>query len=51
MPHPATGITAYDAMMDHDVRTKLGYVQLDSIGRTVKQSKVNKRDMDYKMKS
>ena len=23
MPHPATGITPYDDMMDHDVRTKL----------------------------
>ena len=39
MPHPATGITAYDAMMNRKVRTKLDYVQLDSITRTVKQSK------------
>ena len=48
-PHPATGVTPYDAMMDRKVRTKLDYVQPDLIAGKVKQSKVNKRDMEYKM--
>ena len=49
-PHPATGVTPYDAMMDRKVKTKLDYVQPDLIAGKVKQSKVNKRDMEYKMK-
>ena len=35
-PHPATGVTPYDAMMDRKVRTKLDYVQPDLIAGKVK---------------
>ena len=48
--HHSTGITPYDAIMDRKVRTKLDYVQPDLIAGKVKQSKVNKRDMENKMK-
>ena len=46
-PHPATGITPYDAMMDRKVRTKLDYSQRES---TIEKQKVNERDKEYKMK-
>ena len=46
-PHPATGITPYDAMMDRNVRIKLDYSQRES---TIEKQKVNERDKKYKMK-
>ena len=45
-PHPAMGVTPYEAMMDRKVRTKLDSEQPDLIAGKVKQSKVSKRDME-----
>ena len=49
-PHPATGITPYDAMMNRKVRTKLDYTQREiEIGERNK-NQVDDRDKEYKMK-
>ena len=49
-PHPATGITPFEAMMNRQVRTKIDYTERESRTEISKEEKVNKRDKGYKMK-
>ena len=49
-PHPATGVTPYDAMMNRKVRTKLDYTQRKMDTQQQERAQMNARDNDYKMK-
>ena len=49
-PHPATGVTPYEAMMNRHVRTKLDYMERESKTDNPRNERVNKRDNGYKMK-
>ena len=49
-PHPATGVTPYEAMMNRHVRTKLDYMERQSKTDNPRNERVNKRDNGYKMK-
>lgn len=49
-PHPATGISPYEALMNIPIRTKLGYIP-----RTITKNEnlfdyINERDKQYKEK-
>ena len=49
-PHPAIGITPFEAMMNRQVRTKIDYTERESRTEISKEEKVNKRVKGYKMK-
>ena len=49
-PHPATGVTPYEAMMNRHVRTKLDYMERESKTDNPRNERVNKSDNGYKMK-
>ena len=49
-PHPATGLTPYDGMMDRKVRIKLDYRQRDDNNKDSQTKEVNERDKEYKAK-
>ena len=50
-PHPATGISPYEALMKRQVRTKLGYIQRKHNDREITEEKeINERDKCYKEK-
>ena len=50
-PHPATGISPYEALMKRQVRTKLGYIQRKHNDREITKEKgINERDKCYKEK-
>ena len=48
-PHPATGISPYEGMMNRTIRTKLDYVSRMN-GQTKNEKLVNERDKLYKDK-
>ena len=51
-PHPATGISPYEALMKRQVRTKLGYIQRKHNDREITEEKeINERDKCYKEKT
>ena len=49
-PHPATGITPYQAIMNRYMRTKLDYTDRESRTETVTAEIINERDREYKQK-
>lgn len=49
-PHPATGVSPYQAMMNRQIRTKLDYTERDPVIRNEKENNINERDKIYKMK-
>ena len=50
-PHPATGVTPYEALMNRQVRTKLDHQTRESNHESARDSAVNKRDKEYKQKT
>ena len=50
-PHPATGVTPYEALMNRQVRTKLDHQTTESNHESARDSAVNKRDKEYKQKT
>ena len=50
MPHPATGVSPYQAMMNRQIRTKLDYTERDPVIRNEKENNIKERDKIYKMK-
>ena len=49
-PHPATGVTPYEAMMNRQVRTKLEPHPKPQADRQEREEEMNKRDKKYKEK-
>lgn len=49
-PHPATGMSPYEAMLNRQVRIKLDYTGKDSPNRREKDNVVDERDRLYKFK-
>ena len=49
-PHPATGVSSYQAMMNRQIRTKLDYTERDPVIRNEKENNIKERDKIYKMK-
>ena len=50
-PHPATGVSPYEALMKRQIRTKLGYLQRTNDDREmIDDQKINERDKHYKNK-
>ena len=50
-PHPATGVTPYEALIYRQVRTKLDHQTRESNHENARDSAVNKRDKEYKQKT
>ena len=51
-PHPATGISPYEALMKRQVRTKLGYIQRKHNDRQItKEKEINERENVTRRKS
>ena len=49
-PHPATGVTPYEAMMNRQVRTKIDYRERTKKTFHTNNTEMNKRDRCYKQK-
>ena len=49
-PHPATGVSPYEAMMNRTVRTKLDWRGKETDLRNPKDAKIDRRDKEYKDK-
>ena len=49
-PHPATGVTPYEALMNRQVRTKLDHQTRENNHENARDTAVNKRDEEYKQK-
>ena len=49
-PHPETGVSPYQAMMNRQIRTKLDYTRRDPVIRNEKENNIKERDKINKMK-
>ena len=49
-PHPATGVTPYEALMNRQVRTKLDYQTTEDSVNNIRDTIINRRDAEYKDK-
>lgn len=49
-PHPGTGVTPYEAMMNRPVRTKLDHQVRSSDSKNQKDAKINRNNVEYKNK-
>ena len=49
-PHPATGVTPYEALMKRQVRTKLDYQTTEDNVNNIHDTIINRRDAEYKDK-
>ena len=49
-PHPATGVTPYEALMNRQVRTKLDYQTTEDNVNNIHDTIINRRDAEYKDK-
>lgn len=49
-PHPATGVTSYEALMNRQVRTKLDYQTTKDSVESTRDTVINRRDAEYKEK-
>ena len=50
-PHPATGVTPYEALMNRQVRTKLDYQTTEDSVNSIRDTVINRRDAEYKEKT
>ena len=49
-PHPATGVTPYEALVNRQVRTKLDCQTTEDSVNSIRDTIINRRDAEYKDK-